>query len=142
MYKKQGCPIVYAGPLWDKDKSFGNPNNPMDQKEWNYTRSNPAVWDSLLANKGFCSAVWKVWTTQRRAGGALNLTTLKNYVAAQQKTLEQSNVVPMEDKLWGPKHWHSQVQTLNDSLTTRLSWIDDNLSALLKQSGFTPARTR
>lgn len=91
---------VYGGPMWDKDKSFGNVLNDTASDSpytgatgwaYGYDPSNPPspssgqhlsnIWIYvLLTDQTFCSQVWDIWTEYFQSGGALSATNLKTFV--------------------------------------------------------------
>lgn len=163
MYKKvvkKDDKKMHAGPLWDKDKSFGNPNNVFTgESGWNYVRDNPPMWTHLLGDSQFCSKVWELWQknpllfdTKDRAAASSNADTTdssstkalwKTFLSNQKNLLAKGTIVDDNGSLWGtPANstaWQSQVSTLHTAVEDRITWIDNNLLTLLEKSGFKPA---
>lgn len=135
MYKSESSDKLYAGPLWDKDKSFGNPNNSMNQTKWNYTRGNPPFWSALIADKSFCSTANNLWFNNIGTGKALDIAALKSFIDEQQTLLKNSGAVKLEGLLWGTpsstKVWDAQVTDLKNALDARMTWINSEIQTLL-----------
>lgn len=150
---------VHGGPMWDKNKSFGNPvlneqssvcgckdSLPIvsysDPHGWSYCMSAlsqaPVWWETLLLDTLFCKVVKDTWSAYRASGGIFADHTLVQFVNQQATYLKQSGAAQRHYARWPSAHnFNKQVDTLNYYLNARLKWMDANLDALLlKTSGY------
>ncbi|KAF0811536.1 hypothetical protein IGB42_03993 [Andreprevotia sp. IGB-42] len=147
--------VCQAGPLWDKNKSYGNVASVGDATytspdNWLFqvTGQCPVWWVVLPWDPQFCSRVWDVWQQHSQPGHALSAAALTAFVNAQVATLTGSGALQRDCDRW-PSAYNSpfsnytaQVTQLNDYLTRRLAWIGANLATMLTtQSGFVPPAT-
>ncbi len=91
--------ICFAGPLWDKNKSYGNlANNPSPTFFYNLTKGwlyydstntinqaqSPVWWHVLLADSMFCNQVWNIWKAAHKTkGGVLRYEQYDAMIQAQ-----------------------------------------------------------
>jgi len=150
----------YAGPLWDKNKSYGNLyNNPDTSFFYNrpsgwlfHDSSNtinaaqaPVWWYVLLDDPQFCTTVWNTWTQHYSPNGALAYTTFKAMIDTQLvllKTPVSANdtsaaALWRNNQCWAnglntPAAYAAQIAQLENYLSKRLLWMNANLPVLLK----------
>ena len=148
---------MYAGPFWDKNKSFGNIATLGPGSWWvttdGWCDSQKAldVWmPALLKSKDFCQEIWSLWTTNTATGGLLTADSINAFIDAQVTYLSShkssyndvTSVLDATNEKWiGGRSYDTQITQLKAFLTAettgRLSWIKDNLAAYLKStSGF------
>ena len=148
----------FGGPLWDKNKSFGNPYNQYAQdykspEGWLFTMlangQSPCWWHVMIKDPVFCKEVWTQWTTYTQEGGPLNATYINAYVNGDDglvNDLEATGAIardlaryPLPNLPNGSSTTYGdQVDALTTYVTARLKWMGDNLADLLQtQSGYT-----
>jgi hypothetical protein len=160
MYQKNEK--MYAGPLWDKNKSFGNTNaggnetgkgccadtsttyDYYDTSGWSYCMNelsqSPVWWESLLLDPSFCRVVQNTWKVNRTKKGILVYENLIKKIASVSSHLTKTDAVNRNANKWYPKAYNfaSEVEIMETYLKARLEWMDQNLNQLLKdRSGYT-----
>lgn len=158
---KQTC---LAGPLWDKNKSYGNVASVGDPTytspdNWLFevTGQCPVWWHVLPWDPEFCRTVWAVWEKNSKIGGVdpnaecgaagvLTSAWMVNFVNAQVAKLTASGALSRDSQCWPNAYntptanYTAQVSQLTQYLEQRLAWISKNLAGMLKtKSGFVPA---
>ncbi|HYG50816.1 MAG TPA: CotH kinase family protein [Flavobacteriales bacterium] len=157
--------VCYAGPLWDKNKSYGNLANNNDTtffynrpEGWlfhdtaNKINSNqcPVWWYVFLSDSVFCKSVWSIWKDKYRNGMVLRYATLESKIQRQFNYLnnpyttskgDTTSALIRNNQCW-PNGYNQtmdlyleQLQQLETYLKKRLAWMDNNLVALLSRSG-------
>lgn len=150
---------VHGGPMWDKNKSFGNKvlseqglacgckdSLPMvnysDTFGWSYCMSSlsqaPVWWETLLLDTQFCKVVKDTWSAYRAPGGIFADQALVQFVEQQATYLKQSGAAQRHYTRWPSAYkFKTEVDNLEYYLGARLKWMDANLDALLlKTSGY------
>lgn len=147
--------VVYAGPLWDKNKSYGNiatrgASDPYVNPEgWLFSMTGqvPVWWYILPKDTEFCKKVWSVWNANNGYAKAFNYQWADTLITNNVTYLTGTNMRQREAARWpvgsfntNSSQYDKQISQLKDTyLKVRLSWIDNNLKAMLKeQSGFVP----
>lgn len=155
----------YAGPLWDKNKSYGNlANNPSPTFFYNLSsgwlfhdsantvnpNQSPVWWYVLLNDSLFCKQVWSIWKTEYTANGALSDSTLNNIITTQLQFINKpyvsgkdtTSAIKRNNQCWPNAYnqtfslYNAQVMQLQTYLNNRLIWMNNNLPALLRKSGY------
>ena len=111
--KKDKC---YAGPLWDKNKSYGNTwiapptldtnTNKMDSL-WNITprgwlfadfntnnedgNQSSQWWSAFLVDSNYCNAVWETWQTEKDNNNYLDTNYLNKLIDKQILFINNTN---------------------------------------------------
>lgn len=143
---------MFAGPLWDKNKSYGNVILEYSQdysspEGWLYSISGqaPLWWGVLLQDTQFCEEVWSQWTKYSADGGTLTDTVINGYITKKVGELSSSGALDRNNTRWQNSYnmttsdYNAQVADLTTYMTNRLAWLGSNLQKLLKTtSGFTP----
>lgn len=157
--------VCYAGPLWDKNKSYGNlANNPdtsffyNQPTGWlfhdpsNTINSNqcPVWWYVFLSDSLFCKQVWNIWQSESSNEGVLAYSTLDSTIKAQYNYLttpytvsnsDTTNALLRNNQCWPNGYnqtqalYNAQITQLKYYLQNRLIWINKNLEDLLSESG-------
>lgn len=144
---------MHGGPLWDKNKSYGNVILQYSQDYsspdgWLYSISGqaPLWWGVLLQDQEFCKEVWTQWTQNSATGGVLTDTVINAYIAKKVTDLDTSGALTRNNARWQNSYnmtmadYNAQVSDLTTYITSRLTWMGSNLQTLLNTtSGFTPA---
>ena len=84
--------LMYAGPLWDKNKSYGNAQGGISSwyvsyedwavlNEYGSPSPGPAPWWVLLSSQSFCQTVLDTWNTNTASGMPFNYDTIAEFVA-------------------------------------------------------------
>jgi len=162
MYKTPDAPgkpgKMHAGPLWDKNKSFGNTvlsefSTPCgcsqsvtdtsyyaDTTGWSYCMSGlsqaPVWWEVLMLDTAFCNTVKSTWKQYRSPGGILADSVLVNFVNSQAAYLTTTGARQRHyDKWKGYRFSFDQNRTqLTIYLEKRLWWMDNHLDQLLSKT--------
>lgn len=147
---------MHAGPLWDKNKSFGNTvlnewSTPCgcnqtdtsyyaDTTGWSYCMSSlsqsPVWWEVLMLDTAFCNTVKSTWKQYRSPGGILADSVLVNFVNTQAAYLTSTGAQQRHYSKWkGYQFSFDQNKTqLNTYLEKRLWWMDNHLNQLLSRT--------
>lgn len=154
---------VHGGPLWDKNKSFGNIHQPYTGKSciqdtaqayyspdgWcycmNYLGQSPVWWNTLLLDSAFCQTVSDTWNTHHQKGQILATDSLSNYIKQQHTLLESSGALTRNNSLVSltPGEYKVQLDSLTDYMDRRIKWMDNNLDAwLTERCGKTISQSR
>lgn len=148
--------VVFAGPLWDKNKSYGNPNvsysvtgdngqtvHYQAGDGWSYDFQSGAQssvwWHVLLYDTQFCQQVYTLWQTYYAT--VLAPDSLRSAVTKTAATLVEVGAPARDIARWGWSNddYATQVKALSKYLNAQTKWINANLAALLAaKSGFTP----
>ncbi|MGB0178149.1 MAG: CotH kinase family protein, partial [Owenweeksia sp.] len=157
--------VCYAGPLWDKNKSYGNLFNNPDSTSfynspagWLYkdgtktknpdANQSPQWWSAMLLDPVFCDTVWSQWNRYKTA--LLDTASMNGFIDSQVKFLSTptSKAKNLESALlrnnacWQNgsnltiEKYDQQVNELKSYLGARIPWMDTNLPKLLRKSGF------
>ncbi|MEQ8909639.1 MAG: CotH kinase family protein [Vicingaceae bacterium] len=156
MYVKADS-VAYAGPLWDKNKSFGNKAVPefnygcgknQSVKEYYYNTSgwsycygglgqSPVWWEVLLLDPNFSKTVWQLWQQERTKKGAFTYKEMVKHINKEQSYLSQTQAASRNAAKWysGNKYYsfENNVEELKTYLEERLKWMDNNLKSLLEE---------
>ena len=136
-------PLIYAGPAWDYDLSFGNMNDrgysPTGKYLSAYTRNTNLYW-LLYSHEEFRDKLKELWGTafrpageillgQREPGSGSVLTSLDEYRARIEKSarMNYSRWLVSTDATGrdsGGSFDHA-VKYLKDWITQRLAWMDE-----------------
>ena len=87
---------MYAGPLWDKNKSYANTHPSYSAFDgvdgWSYTMAGQAPWwwETLAASPDFQAAVQKAWEKGSATGGAFDSERVAEFITQQQDYLNSS----------------------------------------------------
>lgn len=154
--------ICYAGPLWDKNKSYGNtascsgyPQGYVKPNGWLFSVAgqSPVWWTVLLKDPEFCKEIWKIWSTV-----VFNITItgsnlpdwITNFITNTVSYIKNTGALARDSQKWlnafnssggefSETKYDDQVTDFKNYLGQRIAWINDNLSNELKsQSGFVP----
>ncbi|MFT5777855.1 MAG: hypothetical protein ACI837_000803 [Crocinitomicaceae bacterium] len=157
--------ICKAGPLWDKNKSYGNYfNNPSDTFYYNLTsgwlyhdtlntidaNQSPQWWQSLLLDPAFCDTVWTYWNAYSTS--VLDTTKMNTFIDNQVAYLSvpyaaagaDSTALLRNNACWQNgnnillSQYMTQVEEFKSYLSGRIAWMTINLPLLLSKSGFDP----
>lgn len=129
----------FAGPMWDKNKSYGNTQlayEPTYQNTsgWNYTRQNggqsPVWWHALTQDPGFLTELLSQWTAASAQGGVLTADWQSAYIDDQVTGLTASGALDRNNTLWGISAYSSQIDALKSYITARLAWMGTAVPAL------------
>lgn len=154
---------MHAGPLWDKNKSFGNPviaeaGNGCgteisksilykDTAGWTYCMNllgqSPVWWEVLLLDTAFSRIVWNTWQMHYTdTSGILAYDNIVKHIDKESKYLKETGAADRNAKKWYAGVEYSidqQASTLKKYLKARLTWMDNHLESFLNErSGFTP----
>ena len=142
--------VVKAGPLWDKNKSFGNAatlgtSDPyVDPQGWlfNMTGQAPIWWNILIKDPEFCSEVWNQWKTYLApTTGSLNndKSWLLDFIDLQYNYLfKQTEMQQRDAKRWPdttntPTAYQTQLTELKTYINQRILWISATIKNFLEQ---------
>ncbi|HAD95840.1 MAG TPA: hypothetical protein DCG19_00460 [Cryomorphaceae bacterium] len=157
--------VCYAGPLWDKNKSYGNLFNNPDSTSFYNTPSgwlykdgtktknpdanqSPQWWSAMLLDPVFCDTVWSQWSRYKTT--LLDTNSMNSFIDEQVRYLSipTSTAKNLESALlrnnacWQNgsnltlAKYNQQVSELKNYLAARILWMDTALPRLLKKSGF------
>ncbi|MEO1258425.1 MAG: CotH kinase family protein [Bacteroidota bacterium] len=92
---------VYGGPLWDKNKSFGNATLRgtsdwfVDTTNWLYQKNLSGYWISvLMKNTDYCAIIWDLWAKFYTAdGGVLSYSSMEKFINDQYTYLDSANML-------------------------------------------------
>lgn len=138
---------LYAGPLWDKNKSYANPTPAYPSFDntsgWSYSANNnsqaPWWWTTLAQYPTFQAKVLSAWLKGRTTGtGAFDLGRITTLIGEQQSYLESTGAYARDYELYyqgqdpnGPSdRLQTGVTTLTNYLTGRLTWLDNNVAKM------------
>ena len=133
---------MYAGPLWDKNKSYANTHptyaNFSDYKNWSFdiAGQTPWWWQSLLENSTFQADLKNVWDSGSASGGAFDISRITTFLNDQQDSLNNTGAYKRDYQLFylgqtAPDHQSTCDNShLISWLTERLQWMGDNISGL------------
>ena len=147
--------ICQAGPLWDKNKSYGNTascggysQDYVSPKGWLYSINgqSPVWWVVLLKDPKFCKEVSIQWNTMITEILINPLTTsgwVTTFIDNSVDYIKNTGALARDSQKW-PNAFNNplanydiQVNDLKSYLNKRIAWIDDHLcSELKKQSGY------
>ena len=154
MIKSQA--VCYAGPLWDKNKSYGNTascsgytQDYVSPKGWLFSISGqaPVWWIVLLKDPDFCKMVWYIWSVMININTNAPIDTfidnevtyIKNTGALARDSQKWPNAFNSSKGNFSQTKYDAQVTDLKNYLSERMTWIGSNLATELKaQSGFVP----
>lgn len=148
--------VMHAGPMWDKNKSFGNPDldYAADYKSptgWGYRpapepNQAPGWWWVLLATEPFCDQVYSLWQRAREQspdGQGWTWAAVESYLNDLKATLTRSSP-SLESPAWRDSElyypgtfstWQSkQYEVLTTYLQQRMEWMDAHLQAMLQEN--------
>ncbi|MCI5211120.1 MAG: hypothetical protein D3910_20575, partial [Candidatus Electrothrix sp. ATG2] len=140
--------VCYAGPLWDKNKSYGNvatlgsnDKTYTSPKGWlfNLAGQSPVWWLVLLWDPEFCKKVWSVWSKNSTTGGVLTADWMQGIVNSNVTYITNSGALDRDSERWPSAYnqplsnYTNQVTILNTYLSDRLTWINGQLKPLLKK---------
>lgn len=156
--------MCYAGPLWDKNKSFGNLFNDTNTHSfynipngWLYQNNNPLNqdanqspqwWSAMLLDSVFCDTVWSQWN--RYKDSYLDINNMFGFIDDQVAYLIDTSttvkgILPTallrNNKVWQNgsnitlADYNIQVAQLKMYLSNRINWLETNLPILLRKSG-------
>ncbi len=135
--------LFHMGPLWDFNLAYGNVNYCECERVdgWAYLHSGgcgntPLWWNRLLEDPAFLNDVKCRWDELRQ--GALSRDSIFSYLDAQVAELGQADDRNYERwPIIGVYVWPNnfignsyaqEIEYLQDWLTGRLNWLDDNIS--------------
>ncbi len=147
--------VCQAGPLWDKNKSYGNtascsgyPQGYVKPSGWLFSIAgqSPVWWIVLLKDPNFCKEIWKLWTSIV-AGIIINpLTTpdwITTFIDDNVAYIKNTGALARDSQKWPNafntplSNYDIQITDFKNYLNERFAWINNNLSTELKaQSGF------
>jgi hypothetical protein len=155
--------ITQAGPLWDKNKSYGNVAS-CSQYSQGYTKSegwlyivdaqggqsitqsgqSPVWWRVLLLDPQFAAKVWEQWGKMKTLHTAnpinsfidTEVSYIKTTGALARDSDKWSNAFNSSKSVYSETKYDAQITDLKNYLSKRITWINDNLPAKLAQSGF------
>ena len=153
--------VIQAGPLWDKNKSYGNtascgsyPQGYTNTSGWLYTITGqvPVWWVVLLKDPAFCKAIWEQWSNVvlgviLNSGSAPDWIT--TFIDTEVAYIKNTGALARDGQKWPNAFnkttatYDAQVAEFKTYINDRLAWINDNLSAQLKQeSGYITTETK
>ncbi len=147
---------MFAGPLWDKNKAYGNTvlnyTDYQSPEGWLYSMSSggqaPCWWDVLLKTDKFKSAVQSIWEENfKNPDGAFNFQFISPYLMKKAEFLSTEGSsdgstplnTPIEREIhrWKgladvatSQDWQNNNQIFVHYIMKRLLWIDNNLKTL------------
>ena len=133
---------MYAGPLWDKNKSYANTHptyaNFSDHENWSFdiAGQTPWWWQSFLGDSNFLTKVKDVWDSGSASGGAFDIKRITSFLTGQQDSLNSTGSYKRDYQLFylgqtAPNHQDTCDTThLISWLKERLDWMKDNMSTL------------
>lgn len=147
--------VCQAGPLWDKNKSYGNvascsgySQDYVSPKGWLYSieGQSPVWWIVLLKDPDFCEIVWKQWMVIVKLI-VINPITIKNWILEfiddSVTYIKNTGALGRDSERWpnafndSNSNYDAQVTDFKNYLNERFAWINENLSSeLKKQSGY------
>lgn len=150
--------VCYAGPLWDKNKSYGNTASCIGYSQgyvkpngwlFSITGQSPVWWIVLLKDPVFCKEIWKVWNSvvfNIIISGTNLPDWISTFIDTSVSYIKNTGALARDSQKWpnaynsSTANYDSQVTNFKNYLSQRLAWINDNLSDELKaQSGFVPS---
>ncbi|MCB2188071.1 MAG: CotH kinase family protein [Deltaproteobacteria bacterium] len=138
---------LYAGPLWDKNKSYANPDlnyavgDYKNPEGWLFTDLSmtqaPWWWTTLSTYEGFQDAVTSAWTAGTLdETGAFSPTRIATLVQEQSDTLSSNGSYARDYQCYNgtAEQAAAELQTGTSDLITylgeRLTWLNENLPIL------------
>ena len=149
---------VFAGPLWDKNKSYGNYPGAAVPHPCGVTSSDwtdptgflycaqsygqaPWWWSVFLLSDDFKTMAYNAWETATTPGGILTATRIGNYITEQHDYLLNTGAIDREVGRWGGlaginsvDDWETQVTDLKNWIyngsTNRIQWLNDNFNQI------------
>ncbi|HEX7815068.1 CotH kinase family protein [Dyella sp.] len=145
MVKRQDT--CFAGPLWDKNKSYGNkascsgyPNDYVSPEGWLFSLAgqSPCWWHVMIRDPQFQQTVQAYW---KLLLAELSINPLQGdwidaLIDSQVQDLNTSGALARDSARWPSAFnqggaYATQVAQLKNYLCERVAWIDNNLTSML-----------
>ena len=99
-FYKSGA-IVHGGPLWDKNKSFGNVTSRgttdwyVNTTDWLYQKNTGGNWvAALMTNSDYCAIIWDLWVKfYKTGGGAFSYSEIETFVNKKYNYLDTTGML-------------------------------------------------
>ena len=133
---------MYAGPLWDKNKSYANTHPSYSAfgcvDGWSYEIAGQAPWwwETLASSPDFQAAVQEAWEKGSAAGGAFDSERVAKFITKQQEYLNSSGAYGRDYEMFylgqtAPDHQSTcDASHLSNWVTERLAWMDQNIGTI------------
>lgn len=128
---------MHGGPLWDKNKSYGNGYSPdFDQTDkWLFQMANggqsPVWWHVLVTDPELGREVMALWKAHAGPSGVLSSSAIDAFLDEQVTRLKSTGALERNNVMMGITDHEQAVAKLKRYVAARLSWMGDNLAALL-----------
>ncbi|WP_196892462.1 CotH kinase family protein [Aureivirga marina] len=143
----------FAGPLWDKNKSYGNttscgnyPQGYVKPEGWLYSINgqSPVWWHIIIKDSLFCEYVWNLWIKHCMSDANAPLPEwINTFIDAEVAYLFDTKMFDRNSQKWpnafnqNKEDYKKQVDEFKTYLVNRFQWISENLAKeLYEQSSF------
>ncbi len=136
---------MYAGPMWDKNKSYANQHPAYGDYDgtdgWLFTTHDngqaPWWWTTWAQNADFQTMVQDVWTKGSASGGAFDAARVTNFITQQQDYLNSTGAYKRDFQRYyygqsgpGARQTACDASHLTTWITARLQWLGENVGNL------------